>query len=178
MERSPGSRCRLQVRFDSHLPAWKIAFCAWRIQRCGNERPSPDQEEKPLESRPPLPPFTAETARQKVQAAEDEWNSLDPERVSLAYTPDSDWRNRDEFFTGRAAIKEFLTRGNASTMTGNCQNRPVSVGVSILRRDGEPIVNNAISLLPRFIRLRAQARYGGSYPSGGSRWETVKAQKQ
>jgi len=63
-----------------------------------------------MESRPPLPPFTEETARQKVQAAENAWNSRDPERVSLAYTPDSEWRNRDQFFSGRAAIVEFLTR--------------------------------------------------------------------
>ena len=56
------------------------------------------------------PPFTEETARAKVQAAEDAWNSRDPERVALAYTVDSVWRNRDEFFTGRDAIKEFLTR--------------------------------------------------------------------
>ena len=56
------------------------------------------------------PPFTAETARAKVQAAEDGWNSRDPERVALAYSVDSDWRNRDEFFTGREAIVEFLTR--------------------------------------------------------------------
>ena len=56
------------------------------------------------------PPFTAETARAKVQAAEDAWNSRDPERVALAYTPDSEWRNRTEFFTGREAIKEFLRR--------------------------------------------------------------------
>ncbi len=63
-----------------------------------------------MESRPPLPPFTEETARQKVQAAENAWNSRDPERVSLAYTPDSEWRNRSEFFSGRSAIVEFLTR--------------------------------------------------------------------
>ncbi len=56
------------------------------------------------------PPFTEETARAKVQAAEDGWNSRDPERVALAYTVDSVWRNRDEIFTGRDAIKEFLTR--------------------------------------------------------------------
>jgi len=55
------------------------------------------------------PPFNAETARAKVQAAEDAWNSRDPERVSLAYSVDSQWRNRDKFFTGREAIKEFLT---------------------------------------------------------------------
>ncbi|MBE1531414.1 nuclear transport factor 2 family protein [Actinomadura algeriensis] len=60
--------------------------------------------------RPPLPPFTEETARAKVQAAEDAWNTRDPERVALAYTEDSVWRNRDEFFTGRDAIVEFLRR--------------------------------------------------------------------
>ena len=63
-----------------------------------------------METKPPLPPFTLETARQKVQAAEDAWNSRDPERVALAYTPDSEWRNRAKFFTGRDAIKAFLQR--------------------------------------------------------------------
>ncbi len=56
------------------------------------------------------PPFTLETALLKVKAAENAWNSCDPERVCLAYTVDSKWRNRDEFFEGRQAIKEFLTR--------------------------------------------------------------------
>lgn len=56
------------------------------------------------------PPFTAETAAAKVQAAEDAWNSRNPERVARSYTEDSEWRNRDEFFTGRAAIVDFLTR--------------------------------------------------------------------
>lgn len=56
------------------------------------------------------PPFTAETARAKVQAAEDAWNTRDPERVALAYSENSEWRNRAEFFTGREAIKEFLRR--------------------------------------------------------------------
>ena len=60
--------------------------------------------------RPPLPPFTAETAAQKVRMAEDAWNGRDPERVSLAYTPDSKWRNRAEFVEGRAAIVAFLQR--------------------------------------------------------------------
>lgn len=60
--------------------------------------------------RPPLPPFTRETATQKVRLAEDAWNSRDPERVSLAYTTGSRWRNRSEFPIGRAAIVEFLTR--------------------------------------------------------------------
>lgn len=59
-------------------------------------------------ARPPFPPFTEETARKKVQAAEDAWNSRDPERVAMAYTTDSEWRNRDIFFTGRAAIVNFL----------------------------------------------------------------------
>ena len=60
--------------------------------------------------RPPLPPFTRETAIQKVRGAEDGWNSCDPNRVSLAYTEDSYWRNRAEFIQGRAAIVAFLTR--------------------------------------------------------------------
>ena len=62
------------------------------------------------ETRPPLPPFTIESAAQKVRAAEDAWNSRDPARVSLAYTADSVWRNRAEFFQGRGAIVEFLRR--------------------------------------------------------------------
>ena len=63
-----------------------------------------------IETKPPLPPFTLETAKQKVQAAEDAWNTRDPERVALAYTADSEWRNRAEFFKGRDAIKAFLRR--------------------------------------------------------------------
>jgi nuclear transport factor 2 (NTF2) superfamily protein len=63
-----------------------------------------------METKPPLPPFTLETAQQKVQAAENAWNSRDPERVALAYTIDSEWRNRSEFFSGRDAIKAFLVR--------------------------------------------------------------------
>lgn len=61
-------------------------------------------------SRPPFPPFTEETAIQKVRAAEDAWNSRDAARVALAYTPDSRWRNRTEFPVGRAEIEAFLTR--------------------------------------------------------------------
>ena len=60
--------------------------------------------------RPPLPPFTEETARQKVQAAEDAWNTCDPDRVVLAYTLDSRWRNRSEFLLGRDEIRDFLVR--------------------------------------------------------------------
>ena len=63
-----------------------------------------------MSPRPPLPPFTEETARQKVQAAEDAWNSRDPERVSLAYTEDTEWRNRTDFINGRAQVVEFLRR--------------------------------------------------------------------
>ena len=61
-------------------------------------------------SRPPFPPFTEETATQKVRMAEDAWNGRDPAKVALAYTPDSTWRNRAEFLDGRAEIETFLTR--------------------------------------------------------------------
>ena len=61
-------------------------------------------------SRPPLPPFTNETAAQKARLAEDAWNSRDPARVALAYTQDSQWRNRAEFFSGRQAVEAFLAR--------------------------------------------------------------------
>ncbi len=63
-----------------------------------------------MSSRPPLPPFTPDTAAQKARMAEDAWNSRDPERVALAYTEDSRWRNRAEFIAGRGAIVEFLRR--------------------------------------------------------------------
>lgn len=62
-----------------------------------------------MEQRPPLPPFTEETAIAKIRAAEDAWNSRDPRRVSLAYTADSQWRNRSQFITGREQIAAFLT---------------------------------------------------------------------
>jgi len=61
-------------------------------------------------SRPPFPPFTAETAREKARMAEDAWNTREPKRVALAYTPDSRWRNRAEFIDGREAIEAFLAR--------------------------------------------------------------------
>jgi hypothetical protein len=66
--------------------------------------------DKCTDLRPPLPPYTRDTAAQKVRLAEDAWNSRDPERVSLAYTPDSRWRNRAEFITGREQIVGFLRR--------------------------------------------------------------------
>lgn len=61
-------------------------------------------------SRPPFPPFTEQSAVQKIRAAEDGWNGRDPAKVALAYTPDSRWRNRSEFITGRSEIEAFLTR--------------------------------------------------------------------
>src|SRR3954451_17752565 len=67
-------------------------------------------------SRPPLPPFTLETATQKVRMAEDAWNTRDPDRVALAYTEDSRWRNRSEFFQGRREIVAFLQRKWAREM--------------------------------------------------------------
>jgi nuclear transport factor 2 (NTF2) superfamily protein len=63
-----------------------------------------------MEQRPPLPPFNMETALQKVQMAEDAWNSKDPERVSLAYTVDTEWRNRTDFINGREEVKAFLKK--------------------------------------------------------------------
>jgi nuclear transport factor 2 (NTF2) superfamily protein len=72
---------------------------------------SPNREKTMTdESRPPFPPFTLEAAHKKIQAAEDAWNARDPQRVSMAYTPDSEWRNRNEFINGRAEIKAFLER--------------------------------------------------------------------
>ena len=68
------------------------------------------------ESKPPFPPFDKETAAKKARGAEDAWNSKDPVKVSMAYTADSEWRNRAEFFKGRDAIVEFLTRKWAKEM--------------------------------------------------------------
>jgi len=61
-----------------------------------------------MEKKHPLPPFTEETARQKVQMAEDAWNSKDPVKVSLAYSPDTEWRNRNQFINGRKEVQDFL----------------------------------------------------------------------
>ncbi len=63
-----------------------------------------------METRPPVPPFSHDDALRKVRAAEDAWNTRDPERVSLAYTPDTSWRNRSQFVEGRAEVVRFLTR--------------------------------------------------------------------
>src|SRR5690606_38657597 len=69
-----------------------------------------DEMSNPESPRPPLPPFSREDAIRKVRLAEDAWNTRDPEKVALAYTPDSVWRNRSEFFSGREAIVQFLRR--------------------------------------------------------------------
>lgn len=63
-----------------------------------------------MPQRPPLPPFTEDTAKQKIQAAEDAWNSKDPDRCAQAYTVDTEWRNRSEFLNGRDEVRAFLTR--------------------------------------------------------------------
>lgn len=63
-----------------------------------------------MEQKPPLPPFNEETAKQKIQMAENAWNSKDPEKVSLAYTVDTEWRNRSEFINGREEVRAFLIR--------------------------------------------------------------------
>jgi uncharacterized protein len=70
----------------------------------------PPSKEFVMSARPPFPPFTEQSAREKVQAAEEAWNTRDPELVALGYTEDSVWRNRDQFIEGRAAIVEFLGR--------------------------------------------------------------------
>lgn len=81
-------------------------------EECGDTRWDAGlaQPDAAAETRPPLLPFTAETARQKVPAAEDARNTRDPEKASLAYTPDTEWRNRAEFLSGRAAARAFLAR--------------------------------------------------------------------
>src|ERR1700676_820483 len=78
--------------------------------RGGRDHLSVDQSRKMPMNRPPLPPFSSETAAQKARLAEDAWNTRDPARVALAYTPYSRWRNRSEFLQGREAIEAFLTR--------------------------------------------------------------------
>ena len=91
------------------------------------------------QGRPPFPPFTRETAAVKARAAEDAWNSRDPERVSLAYTVDSAWRNRAEFFSGRPAIVEFLKRKWAREL----DYRPSAGGGKYLTWSLEPTTASA-----------------------------------
>ena len=107
--------------------------------------------------RPPVPPFTEETARQKVQAAEDAWNTRDPERVAAAYTEDSQWRNRDEFFTGRAAIVDFLRRKWARELD------------YALRKDLWAFSGNRIAVRFQYECRDASGQWWRSY--GNEQWE-------
>ena len=107
--------------------------------------------------RPPVPPFNEETARQKVQAAEDAWNTRDPERVAAAYTEDSQWRNRDEFFTGRAAIVDFLRRK---------WNRELDYA---LRKDLWAFTDNRIAVRFQYESHDPEGRWWRSY--GNELWE-------
>ncbi|TCK25538.1 nuclear transport factor 2 family protein [Pseudonocardia endophytica] len=110
-----------------------------------------------MADRPPLPPFTLETALQKVQAAEDAWNTRDPERVSLAYSEDSVWRNRDQFVTGREAIVEFLTRK---------WERELDYA---LRKSLWTFAGNRIAVRFQYESRDAQGRWWRSY--GNENWE-------
>jgi len=87
-------------------PLNRSAGCERMSPQAGKRRNVQEQQQ----ARPPVPPFTEETARQKVKMAQDAWNTRDPEKVSLAYTEDSEWRNRDELFRGREEIVAFLER--------------------------------------------------------------------
>ena len=107
--------------------------------------------------RPPVPPFTDETARQKVQAAEDAWNTRDAERVAAAYTEDSQWRNRDEFLNGRDEIVAFLTRK---------WDRELEYA---LRKDLWAFTANRIAVRFQYESRDASGRWWRSY--GNEQWE-------
>jgi nuclear transport factor 2 (NTF2) superfamily protein len=107
--------------------------------------------------RPPVPPFTEETARQKVQAAEDAWNTRDPERVAGAYTEDSQWRNRDEFLDGRAEIVAFLQRKWARELD------------YALRKDLWAFTDDRIAVRFQYECRDASGRWWRSY--GNEQWE-------
>ena len=111
------------------------------------------------EAGPPkiVPPFTEESARAKVQAAEDAWNTRDPERVALAYTEDSEWRNRDEFFRGREAIVEFLKRKWARELDYK------------LRKELWCFTNNRISVRFEYESHDADGQWWRSH--GNEHWE-------
>jgi nuclear transport factor 2 (NTF2) superfamily protein len=108
-------------------------------------------------TQPLLPPFTLATARAKVQAAEDAWNTRDPERVALAYTPDCQWRNRDEFFAGRDAIVAFLRRKWARELDYR------------LRKDLWAFTDNRISVRFEYEWHDADGQWFRSY--GNEQWE-------
>jgi nuclear transport factor 2 (NTF2) superfamily protein len=108
-------------------------------------------------SRPPFPPFTAETALQKVRAAEAAWNTRDPERVAGAYTEDSQWRNRDEFLTGRDEIVAFLRRK---------WDRELDY---VLRKDLWTFAGNRIAVRFQYEWHDADGQWWRSY--GNENWE-------
>ncbi|MGP3916859.1 nuclear transport factor 2 family protein [Nonomuraea sp. 10N515B] len=108
-------------------------------------------------TRPPVPPFTEETARIKVQAAEDAWNTRDPDRVALAYTEDSVWRNRGEFVKGRDEIREFL-RGK--------WDRELDYA---LRKDLWAFSGNRIAVRFQYESRDASGQWWRSY--GNEQWE-------
>jgi uncharacterized protein len=107
--------------------------------------------------RAPVPPFTEETARRKVQAAEDAWNTRDPEQVAAAYTEDSQWRNRAEFLTGRPAIVEFLRRKWARELD------------YALRKDLWAFTDNRIAVRFQYESRDVSGRWWRSY--GNEQWE-------
>jgi nuclear transport factor 2 (NTF2) superfamily protein len=110
-----------------------------------------------MNARPPFPPFTEDTARAKVQAAEDAWNTRDPERVAGAYTEDSVWRNRNEFLTGRAEIVEFLRRKWARELD------------YALRKDLWAFAGNRIAVRFQYESRDASGQWWCSY--GNELWE-------
>lgn len=87
-----------------------VGALSWHAVRNGRLDERITRTEKPMETKPPLPPFTEATARQKVRMAEDAWNTRDPDRVVLVYTEDTRWRNRSDFPVGREQVREFLQR--------------------------------------------------------------------
>jgi nuclear transport factor 2 (NTF2) superfamily protein len=103
------------------------------------------------------PPFTEETARAKVQAAQDAWNTRDPDRVALAYTEDSEWRNRDEFFSGRDAIRAFLASKWARELD------------YVLRKELWAFTDDRIAVRFEYESRDADGRWWRSY--GNEMWE-------
>jgi uncharacterized protein len=110
-----------------------------------------------MAARPPLPPFSEESARKKVQAAEDAWNTRDPERVAGAYTQDSVWRNRGEFISGRAEIVDFLRRKWSRELD------------YALRKDMWAFAGNRIAVRFQYESRDASGQWHRSY--GNELWE-------